>query len=54
MEYLIRFIQEHETFRLPEIEALAELEGIKFEVVFYSTEVCLPPAIPSSIFEIPD
>lgn len=41
MEYLIRFIQTHETFRLPEIEALAEIEGITLEIVSYSLDVCL-------------
>lgn len=39
MEYLIRFSQSHETFRLPEIEALAVVEGVDFEVVSYSLEV---------------
>lgn len=46
MEYLIRFIQVHETFRIPEIEALAELEGISLEIVSYSLDVCLLPNIP--------
>ncbi|RDW71942.1 tRNA guanosine-2'-O-methyltransferase [Coleophoma crateriformis] len=36
MEYMIRFSQSHETFRLAEIEALAVLEGIKFQVTSYS------------------
>ncbi|TVY82003.1 tRNA (guanine(10)-N2)-methyltransferase [Lachnellula suecica] len=36
MEYMIRFTQVHETFRLPEIEALAVLEGIDLEVLSYS------------------
>ncbi|KAI9731667.1 MAG: hypothetical protein M1818_007797 [Claussenomyces sp. TS43310] len=36
MDYLIRFTQAHETFRLAEIEALAVLEGIKVEVLSYS------------------
>lgn len=40
MEYLIRFIQVHETFRIPEIEAVAELEGISLEIVSYSLDVC--------------
>jgi tRNA G10 N-methylase Trm11 len=42
MEYLLRFIQVHETFRLPEIEALSELEGVPFEVVEYSLDVHTP------------
>lgn len=41
MEYLIRFSQSHETFRLPEIEALAIVEGIDLKVVSYSLEVSL-------------
>lgn len=35
MEYLIRFAQAHETFRQPEIEALAALAGIEVEFVVY-------------------
>lgn len=35
MEYLIRFAQAHETFRRPEIEALASLAGIDLEIIFY-------------------
>ncbi len=40
MDYLVRFSQTHETFRLPEIQALAVLEGIDMEVKEYSLEVC--------------
>jgi tRNA (guanine10-N2)-methyltransferase len=39
MEYMIRFTQVHETFRLAEIEALAVLEGINLEVLSYSPSV---------------
>ncbi|KAL1587022.1 hypothetical protein WHR41_04141 [Cladosporium halotolerans] len=38
MEYLIRFVQQHETFRKPEVEALAELLKIKFRWVSYSDD----------------
>ncbi|KAM7214488.1 hypothetical protein V8F06_010122 [Rhypophila decipiens] len=38
MEYLIRFSQSYETFRLPEIQALAVLEGIDLQVISYSLE----------------
>jgi tRNA (guanine10-N2)-methyltransferase len=41
MEYLIRFIQTHETFRKPETDALAELAGLDVDWLFYSEEVCL-------------
>ncbi|KAK4200355.1 putative tRNA guanosine-2'-O-methyltransferase TRM11 [Triangularia verruculosa] len=52
MEYLIRFSQSHETFRLPEIQALAVLEGIEMEVVSYSLDspfciIRLPSSLPS-------
>lgn len=40
MDYLIRFIQTHDTFRKPETEALATLNGIKLEWLFYSEDVC--------------
>ncbi|KAH9904068.1 S-adenosyl-L-methionine-dependent methyltransferase [Xylariomycetidae sp. FL2044] len=36
MEYLIRFSQWHETFRLPEIQAIAVAEGINLQVISYS------------------
>lgn len=39
MDYLIRFIQMHESFRQLEIEALAELHQLQFEWLFYSDEV---------------
>ncbi|GAD99370.1 RNA methylase family protein [Paecilomyces variotii No. 5] len=35
MEYLIRFAQAHETFRRPEIQALATLAGVDVEFVSY-------------------
>ncbi|PGH27408.1 hypothetical protein AJ80_00886 [Polytolypa hystricis UAMH7299] len=35
MEYLIRFAQTHESFRKPEIEALAAVTGIKIELLVY-------------------
>ncbi|KAF4902238.1 tRNA (guanine(10)-N2)-methyltransferase [Colletotrichum viniferum] len=38
MEYLVRFSQAHESFRLPELQALADLEGIQMKVVEYSAE----------------
>ena len=40
MDYLIRFIQTHETFRQAETEALAELEGTRIQWVQYSDDVC--------------
>lgn len=46
MEYLLRFIQTHETFRLPEIQALADLEGIDMEVISYSLDVRTPHPLP--------
>jgi len=39
MEYLIRLIQIHETFRKPELEALADLANLKMEILFYSAQV---------------
>ncbi|KAK6495316.1 hypothetical protein TWF481_003341 [Arthrobotrys musiformis] len=35
-EYLIHFAQVHETFRLPELESLAKLFNIKYEILQYS------------------
>jgi tRNA (guanine10-N2)-methyltransferase len=39
MDFLIKFASEHESFRLPEIEALADLEGVDLEVKEYNSDV---------------
>jgi hypothetical protein len=39
MEYLIRLAQMHETFRRPELEALAVLYNVDLEILEYSDEV---------------
>lgn len=39
MEYLIRFRQMHETFRQPEIEALAEMNNFTIEWLSYTDDV---------------
>ena len=39
MEYMIRFTQVHETFRLAEIKALAELGNIDLKILTYSRSV---------------
>ena len=39
MDFLIRFVQVHEEFRLAEIEALAAIAGVVIEVVSYSKKV---------------
>lgn len=36
MDFLIRFVQAHESFRRPELEALACLADVEFEIIFYS------------------
>ncbi|KAL1306786.1 hypothetical protein AAFC00_005447 [Neodothiora populina] len=38
MEYLVRFVQIHETFRLPELRSLSALAGVEVEVVEYSDD----------------
>ncbi|KAG5932851.1 hypothetical protein E4U59_007260 [Claviceps monticola] len=38
MNFLIKFAQTHESFRLAEIQALAELEGVDLTIVDYSDE----------------
>ncbi|TEA18152.1 tRNA (guanine(10)-N2)-methyltransferase [Colletotrichum sidae] len=38
MEYLVRFSQAHESFRVPELQALADLEGIEMKVVEYNLD----------------
>ncbi len=39
MDYLIRLVQVHQTFRRPEIEALATLAGINVEIIHYDDNV---------------
>ena len=39
MEYLVRLVQLHETFRKPELESLALLHGIEMEILEYSDQV---------------
>lgn len=40
MDYLIRLVQVHESFRKPEIQALAVLANINVEFLVYSERVC--------------
>jgi hypothetical protein len=39
-EYLIRLAQEHESFRQPELQALATLAEVDLEFLFYDKHVC--------------
>ena len=39
MQFLIRFVQIHETFRKPEIEALALLANVSVDFLHYSENV---------------
>ena len=39
MDFLIRFAQIHESFRKPELEAIAQLLGIEVEFIHYECEV---------------
>ena len=39
MDYLIRFIQMHESFRKPETDALAEMLGLGVRWIYYSEDV---------------
>lgn len=39
MDFLIKFASEHESFRVPEIEALATLEGLDLKIIEYDREV---------------
>jgi len=39
MEYLVRLVQVHESFRKPELQALADLLGIDLEIVHYKENV---------------
>lgn len=41
MEYLVRLAQCHETFRCPELQAVATLVGIEMEIIAYNEFVCI-------------
>ena len=41
MDFFIRFVQIHETFRKPEIEALAVLANVNVEFLSYTESVRL-------------
>ena len=49
MEYLIRLVQVHESFRRPEIEALAMLANFNVEFVYYAEYVRSDPACTSKV-----
>lgn len=40
MEYLVRLAQCHETFRQPELQAVATLLGLEMEIMAYNEFVC--------------
>lgn len=42
MDYLIKSAQQHESFRRPELEALAALARIDLKIVEYDPEVRMP------------
>lgn len=50
MEFLIRFSQSHETFRMPEIQALALVAGVEMRVIFYDVEVSTCDNDPDRLF----
>lgn len=51
MDFIIKFAQAHETFRVAEIQALAITEGVNLEVVEYSDEVSTTsPRTPPPLF----
>lgn len=43
MDFIIKFAQAHETFRIPEIEALAVIENIPLKVIRYDEAVSQTP-----------
>lgn len=49
MEFLVRFMQVHESFRKPELEALAELHNLNLEVIEYTESVGHGPCKYSAI-----
>jgi tRNA (guanine10-N2)-methyltransferase len=42
MEYLIRFVQQHESFRKPELETVASIAEVALEILDYRQDVRQP------------
>ena len=40
MDFLVRFVQLHESFRRPELEALVELYNVPCQIKHYDESVC--------------
>ena len=49
MDFLLRFVQVHETFRKPEIEALAVLANVNVEFLSYNENVGLQHSLFSTV-----
>lgn len=45
MDFVIKFAQAHESFRLAEIQALAVIEGVDLEVLEYRDDVCVATSL---------
>lgn len=52
MQYLIRLAQMHETFRRPELEALAVLHNVDLEILEYSDQVRKTRHFLFSLFQV--
>ena len=40
-EYLVRFVQLHDSFRIPELQAAADLANVSLEIVAYHHDVSI-------------
>lgn len=45
-QYLVRLAQSHESFRKVELLALADVAGVKLEILQYAEDVCSFPFVP--------
>ena len=56
MEFLLRLAQIHESFRIPELEALANLADVELKILQYSPYVrllaCVLPILDFDIFAV--
>ena len=48
MEFLVRLVQVHESFREAELLALAEVQGLKLSILDYRQDVSFIPRCPLS------
>lgn len=53
MDFLVRLVQLHESFRIPELQSAASITGVNLEIIEYSSDVSHLPRSPLSLLTNP-